>query len=111
MDFFEHAQLISISRVMISSDVTHRPPDFWPNPGRFDPDRFSPQQPALLPQFAYFPFGGGPWKWIGNTWPVLIDGTLNAVGVGRFLVFDPNSTAASHAFSAKPGLRVSLLGC
>lgn len=49
------------SIVILSPWVTHRRPDLWRDPRRFDPDRFlSPPPP-----FAYFPFGGGPRNCIG----------------------------------------------
>ncbi|MGB8681512.1 MAG: cytochrome P450 [Candidatus Binatus sp.] len=53
--------------VMLSQWLTHRHPDFWENPERFDPDRFSPERSANRPRYAYFPFGGGPRLCIGNT--------------------------------------------
>jgi len=31
----------------------------WPDPGRFDPERFGAQQSETRPRFAYLPFGGG----------------------------------------------------
>ncbi|WP_329101426.1 cytochrome P450 [Micromonospora sp. NBC_01699] len=54
------------SLIYISPYLTHRHPDFWPDPDRFDPDRFLPEQSADRPRFAYFPFGGGPRLCIGN---------------------------------------------
>jgi cytochrome P450 len=52
------------SIVLVSPFVTHRHPAFWPEPDRFDPDRFaSATRPA---PFAYFPFGGGPRSCIGS---------------------------------------------
>jgi len=53
------------SQVIMSPYVTHRHPDFWDEPERFDPGRFTPQRSAGRPRFAYFPFGGGPRMCIG----------------------------------------------
>jgi len=39
--------------------VVHRDPRFWPDPSRFDPDRWTPEARAARPKFAYFPFGAG----------------------------------------------------
>jgi cytochrome P450 len=53
-------------RVYLSPFVTHRLPAFWPDPHRFQPERFDPSQAPQRPKFAYFPFGGGPRQCIGN---------------------------------------------
>ena len=52
--------------VSISMYVTHRNPHLWPDPGRFDPERFAPAAVAARHRFAYLPFGGGPRICIGN---------------------------------------------
>jgi cytochrome P450 len=53
--------------ITLSAYVTHRRPDFWPEPDRFDPTRFTPERSAGRPPFAFFPFGGGPRQCIGNS--------------------------------------------
>ena len=45
--------------LLVSPYVTHRNPELWQNPERFDPDRFLPAQCAKRPKMAYLPFGGG----------------------------------------------------
>jgi cytochrome P450 len=59
------------STVVLCAYVTHRHPDFWENPEGFDPERFTPERSAGLPRMAYFPYGGGPRKCIGNTFAAL----------------------------------------
>ena len=53
----------------------HRLPACWPEPERFDPQRFDPDTPHERPRFAYMPFGGGPHQCIGNTF-ALMEATL-----------------------------------
>jgi cytochrome P450 len=52
--------------VLLSQYVTHRHPAFWPQPERFDPERFNVTQAAARHRFAYFPFGEGPRVCIGK---------------------------------------------
>jgi cytochrome P450 len=54
------------AHVVISPYVTHRLPDLWEDPERFDPERFSPENSVGRPRYAYFPFGGGPRQCIGK---------------------------------------------
>ena len=54
------------STLIVSPYVTHRDARYWPDPQKFDPDRFLPAAEAQRPKFAYFPFGGGPRRCIGE---------------------------------------------
>lgn len=54
------------SVVLMSPWVTHHDPRWWPQPERFLPERWTPEMEAALPRMAYFPFGGGPRKCIGE---------------------------------------------
>ena len=44
-----------------------RTPQYFPDPLRFDPDRFTPENKAARPKFTYFPFGGGSRQCIGES--------------------------------------------
>ena len=80
--------------VAMSPYVVHRDPRWWPDPLRFDPDRFLPEARAARPRFAYFPFGGGARQCIGESFAwmegVLVIATL----------------AQRFRFRAVPGARV-----
>ncbi len=51
----------------MSQYIVSRTPEFYPNPLRFDPDRFTPEAKAARPRFTYFPFGAGSRQCIGES--------------------------------------------
>jgi cytochrome P450 len=52
--------------ITVSIYMTHRNPNLWTEPERFDPERFAPGESARRHRFAYLPFGGGPRICIGS---------------------------------------------
>ena len=74
------------SGVEINSYVTHRHPDLWSEPARFDPERFSPSAAAVPSRYAYFPFGGGPRRCIGSESALMEAHLVLAMVVDRYRV-------------------------
>jgi cytochrome P450 len=52
--------------VLMSQYVMHRDKRYFPDPDRFDPERWTPEAQAARPKFSYFPFGGGARVCIGE---------------------------------------------
>ncbi len=52
--------------VTISPYLIHRNPKVWPDPTRFEPERFAPERASGRHRFSYLPFGGGPRICVGN---------------------------------------------
>jgi cytochrome P450 len=59
------------SILIFSPFAMHRRADYYPEPERFDPDRFSRENEARLPPQAYMPFGAGKRICIGNHYGLL----------------------------------------
>ncbi|SNZ14958.1 Cytochrome P450 [Natronoarchaeum philippinense] len=51
--------------------VLHRDPRFYDDPEQFRPERWTDEFREDLPAFAYFPFGGGPRRCIGDRFAML----------------------------------------
>jgi cytochrome P450 len=74
------------SLVILSPYVTQRDPRWFPEPERFDPDRFGPGRAEQIPDYAYFPFGAGPHVCVGNTFAMMEITLVVATLVQRFHV-------------------------
>jgi len=53
--------------VLLSQWLVHRDARYYPDPLRFDPRRWTPEQVAARPKLSYFPFGAGPRVCIGES--------------------------------------------
>ena len=92
-----------------SSWATHHLPQLYPDPFRFDPDRFLPEREAALPRGAYVPFGGGSRMCLGKRFGEYELQALAAV-LFRRLRFEPLSAeqprvATTPTLGPRDGLR------
>ena len=51
---------------IVSPYVVHHDPRYYPDPARFDPERWTVESKESRPKFSYFPFGGGARVCIGE---------------------------------------------
>src|SRR5262245_7779111 len=86
--------------VLLSPYVTHRDARFWPNPERFDPERFALGGSSGRPRFAYFPFGGGPRACIGSALAAMEMQLVLAMTARRYRL----SLAAGCRVEPDPGI-------
>lgn len=92
--------------------ITHRHPEFWDEPEKFDPTRFTADKTAQRAKFAYFPFGGGQRVCIGNNF-ALMEGQLAIASIAQRFQFEllPNQTVVedpTFVLRPKNGLRAYL---
>lgn len=64
--------------------VSHRDPRYFPEPEKFDPERFHKVNEERLPRDAYMPFGDGPHICIGNMFAMLEARLILATLASRF---------------------------
>lgn len=83
------------AQILISPWVTHRHPEFWPDPSAYDPGRFLGKQDR--PRYAYFPFGGGTRACIGMQFALLESTVLLKTLLSRFRI-----DTTGHDMTVKP---------
>jgi cytochrome P450 len=59
------------AEIIIPINLIHRSPTYWPDPYKFDPERFTDEAKASRPQLAHMPFGWGPRNCIGLRFALL----------------------------------------
>ncbi len=80
---------VPVGKVVIVCPYTlHRRADYFPDPERFDPKRFSPEAERRLPRHAYLPFGAGSRVCLGNHF-ALMEGHLLLATIAQAVTFVP----------------------
>jgi cytochrome P450 len=54
------------SLVLLSPYAMHRDERYYAEPSRFNPERWTDDARRRLPEYSYFPFGGGPRRCVGE---------------------------------------------
>lgn len=93
-------QLPAGTFLMFSPYVQHHRADYFPDPEKFDPDRFSPEREAEIPDEAYIPFSQGPRVCIGNHF-ALMEGHILLAAIAQRVTFE----AVEDQDARKPGIQ------
>jgi cytochrome P450 len=98
------------STILMSPWITHRSSLYWEDPGKFDPERFTPERSRSRPEYAYYPFGGGPRMCIGDRFSINEQMLTLAMTAQRFRVNISHEGTTDPVFSLRPrgGMRASL---
>lgn len=70
------------SQLIMSQWTLHHDARFFDEPMAFRPERWTPELERSLPKFAYFPFGGGPRRCIGDQF-AMMEATLLLATIAR----------------------------
>lgn len=90
------------SEVVVWLYMTHHDARWFPEPERFDPERFSREAEAKLPRLAYLPFGAGGRACIGRAF-AMMEATLLLATLARARV-----VALASVRPVRPKLRITM---
>jgi len=79
----------------------HHNPEYFPDPDKFDPERFSDENKDNILPYTYLPFGHGPRKCIGNRFVLIITKILIAHLLQKFTMKTTEKTVEPVVYSKK----------
>lgn len=76
--------LVPGDSLWISFYGIHRDPEYWPDPERFDPERFNEENRPNIKQCTYLPFGNGQRTCIASRFAIMVLKTLCYLLINEF---------------------------
>jgi cytochrome P450 len=98
-------RILAGSLLLVPQISIHRDSRFFPEPMRFDPDRFTAEAAANRPRYAYFPFGTGSRMCIGESFAWMEMALVLATVIRSWRLGLPVNAPAELALSAQISLR------
>ncbi|XP_045538879.1 cytochrome P450 6B5-like [Papilio machaon] len=102
--------------ILVSTSGIHYDPKYYPNPEKFDPDRFSPENEKDRHSCAYLPFGTGPRNCIGMRFAKVQSRVCVAKFLSKFRVEPSQKTPTVLKYdpmrvvlSSKGGIHLNIL--
>ncbi|XP_046429410.1 cytochrome P450 4C1-like isoform X3 [Neodiprion fabricii] len=72
--------------VVLNIFGVHRSEKYWPDPLKFDPDRFLPERFATQEPYSYLPFSGGRRNCIGSKYAMIFMKTITATILWKYVL-------------------------
>jgi cytochrome P450 family 9 len=102
--------------ILFPAAALHRYAKYWPNPDKFDPERFSDANKDNIVPFTYMPFGLGPRNCIGSRFALMEAKALFYYILLNFgieksskMAYPIKLKASSIAFKGVDGVRVKFV--
>merc|ERR1711915_322816 len=97
------------SAVLAAIWVLHHKPEFWEDPWKFDPERFSPENRDKIVDMSYMPFGDRPRNCIGRRF-ALMEAKMALVEVFRRYTVTVSSLTPDPLPVRNKGLTLAIIG-
>lgn len=108
---FQGFQIPAGTRVLYSIYLTHRDQHYWPDPGVFDPERFTLARANERVAYTYLPFGGGPRNCIGASFAQVEAKVVLARILQRFTFSFAGGNVRPHmraTLEPSPGVQITV---